>query len=517
MGSLLRSTGIIALSTFSSRILGFLRDMLMAAFFGANFATDAFFVAFRIPNFFRRLVAEGALTISFIPVYTDYLVTRGEEQALQLGQKMFTLQMGFILVLVLLGMIFSPEIVNIFAIGFTDIGTINLAIGLTRIMFPYLFFVGFVAFSMGILNPHGYFFAPAFSPVLLNIGMISGIVFFSSFFTVPIYGVTLGVLLGGLMQLVLQIPYLIKSGFKLKISFDLNDPGIRKVLALIGPAIFGMAIIQINTLVNTALASTLDSGSISYIYYSDRLTEMVLGVFIVSIGNVVLPEMSKMTALNDIDKLKNLYASAIKSALFLAIPAAVALMVAGFPFISVLFMRGKFTPDKAILTYHALLFASMGIPAVAILRITTPTFYSLKDTKTPVVTSSINLILNAILGYILMHTFLKHAGLTLSMSIAATVQTVVLVFFLHKKIKGLPWKNILPAIFKNIVASLGMAAVIFFLMGKINWLTSGLLLRILFVGLIVSIGGGVYLFISYILKVQEMTFVVQKIIGKIKK
>jgi putative peptidoglycan lipid II flippase len=511
--SLVRSTGIVAFSTLLSRILGFVRDMLTAKYFGASGSLDAFFVAFRIPNLFRRLVAEGALTVSFIPVYSDYLVNRGENEALQLAQKTLTILLVILSFLVTLGILFSPEIVRVIALGFSHPEKIEMTVALNRIMFPYLFFVSIVAFAMGVLNSHDYFFAPAFSPVLLNVGIIAGILVLSASFSEPLYGMALGVLLGGILQLLLQVPYLVRSGFKLKLSLDLRHPGIRKIFSLVVPTLFGFAIYQINILMSTLLASFLPEGSISYLYYSDRLTEMVLGIFIVSIGNVILPAMSRISASNDMESLKSLYGTSMSAALFLAIPASAALMTAGLPIVSVLFMRDQFTPLHAVMTERALFFASMGIASIALLRITTPTFYSLKDTRIPVISSFISFVLNITLGYILMHTSLRHAGLSLANTISSTVQVIFLLAFLKRKIGGMGGGELWKSTAKFITAAAVMSLVIYALSSRADWLRDGLLKRLTVLAMMVAAGGLTYFAACAALGVPELSYLARKLRG----
>jgi putative peptidoglycan lipid II flippase len=505
-GNLIKSTSIVALSTFLSRIMGFIRDMIIASYFGASGLLDGFFVAFRIPNLVRRLVAEGSLTISFIPVYTDYLVNSGKEEALKLAQKTLSILLLVLLFIIFLGEVFSPQIVGLFAYGFTEPDKIELTVALNRVMFPYLFFVGLVAFSMGILNSRGYFFAPAFSPVLLNVGFIIGAIFFSQLFREPLYGLAMGVLLGGVLQLILQIPYLLRTGFRVRVSIDFKHPGIRRIFRMIGPALFGIAVYQINILMSTILASMLPSGSISYLYYSDRLTELVLGVFIISIGNVILPEMSKMSAQDNMEKLKELYISSIRAALFLAIPASIALITVGFPIISVLFMRGEFSSYHADMTYRALFFSSLGIASLSVLRITTPTFYSLKDTKTPVICAAISFVVNIGAGFFLMQTWLKHAGLSLGNSIAVTIQIIVLLIFLRKRVGGLDLNKLIRPLVKFIVSGVLMAITIYFISGLVNWYSDTILLRIVYLSIMVVSGGFVYMLIGYLLGVEEITY-----------
>ncbi len=509
--SLIRSTGIVVLSTLFSRIMGFIRDMIVARYFGASGSLDGFFVAFRIPNLLRRLVAEGALTISFIPVYTEYLVNRGEEEALRLAQKTLSILLLVLALLVALGILFSPQIVSMFAFGFSDPLVVGLTVELNRVMFPYLFFVGLVAFAMGVLNSHGYFFTPAFSPVLLNVGFIIGAVCFRGLFKEPLHGLAWGVILGGLLQALLQVPDLVRSGFRMKISVDFNHPGIRRIFRMIAPALFGIAVYQINIFMSTVLASMLPPGSISYLYYSDRLTEMVLGVFIVSIGNVILPEMSRVTARNDGERLKRLYLLALRASLFIAIPAAAALMAAGLPVVSVLFMRGNFTAFHAEMTRRALFCSSIGIASIAALRITTPTFYSLKDTRTPVIAAVVSFVLNISVGYLLMRTALKHAGLALANSISVTVQVVLLYMWLSRRIGSIGARGLFIPILKYLFAGGVMAALVFYMSGFVDWLRDPFGRRALYLCAMVLAGGAAYFIVCALAGVEEMRHIMDRL------
>ena len=517
MNLILRSTGIVALSTLASRIMGFIRDVLLASYFGASGHTDAFFVAFKIPNLFRRFVAEGALTISFIPVYTDYLINKGSHEALKLAQKTLSILLVVLIVLLAAGEYFSPEIVKVFAIGFSDGETINLAVLLNRIMFPYLVFVSLVAFAMGVLNSHKIFFSGAFSPVFLNVGMILGILVLSNVFSVPLVGVSIGVLIGGLLQLILQIPYMVKVGFKMRVSIDLKHPGIRKIFTMLAPALFGMAVYQINSLIITVMASFLQPGSISYIYYSDRLTELVLGVFIVSIGNVILPEMSRLSANSDYAELKLMYIKSIRGALFMAIPACAALMGIGLPIISTIFMHNNFLSHDADLTYRALFCASIGIVFLAALRITTPTFYALKDTMTPVIGALLALVVNIIAGYLLMNTVLEHAGLTLALSISSAVQVIFLLFLLNKKMGGMDFLSLRLPVIKFVLASIMMLSACLLISRQLDWFAASLSKRCLVLGLIIFAGVFVYAVFCYILKVEEARYAVGLVLKKLRK
>lgn len=509
--SLVKSTGVVALSTLCSRILGLVRDVLMAAYFGAARTADVFYVAFMIPNLFRRLVAEGALTISFIPVYTETLIKEGEEEAKKLAVKTMSVQFFAIALIVAAGIIFSPYFMKIF-FGRNDTPEIfNLSVNLIRLMFPYLFFVGFVAFAMGYLNSHRIFFAPAFSPVLLNVGIITGIVGLSKLFAESIYGVAIGVLLGGLLQFLLQLPYLKKSGFKFYFSLDFKHPGIRNIFKMLTPALFGIAVYQINTLVSNFLASMISEGSVTYIYYTNRLTELVLGVFIISIGNVILPEMSRLSASADSKRFKDLFSASLSSAIFISIPAAVGLISFGVPIISVIFMHGRFTFNDCILIYSSLVTASIGIVFIAGLRITTQAFYSMKDTKTPVISATVALVLNIIFGYTLMQTSLKHAGLTLANSISAAVQMMILFLRLKQTTGGVDLKKVLFSFLKSAIAALFMGIAVYLFSMLINWQSSVFYLKLIYMTLIIISAGIIYFFLCYLLKSEEVYFILKRV------
>ncbi len=514
--SLIKSTGIVVLSTAASRVLGFARDMVIAGLFGATAYMDGFWVAFRIPNLFRRLVAEGSLTISFVPVYTEYLITESEGEALALAQKVLSILLVVLASLIFLGEIFSNEMIGLFGYGFTDVGQINLTVILHRIMFPYLFFVSMVAFAMGYLNSHKIFFAPAFSPAILNIGIICGAFFLSGLFEQPLYGLASGVILGGVLQFAFQIPYLVRSGFRLKLSLDFAHPGVRAIFRMIGPALVGIAIYQVNILTGTILASTLPAGSISYIYYSDRINEFVLGIFIISIGNVILPEMSGLSASSDFEKIGRLYSASLSGSLFFAIPAAIALMIFGLPIISVLFMRGEFSHLDAILTEKALFFASIGIISMSVVRITVPVYYSIKNTGIPATAAFFSFITNISAGFLLMRTGLKHAGLTLAVSIAATVQMIILLMFLRDRIGKFRLKEIIIPATKFFISAAVMAGALFYFKIQIDWLKADFITRLFYLFIAITVSGSLYLLSCYLLKTREVLYFKNAIISRLK-
>jgi putative peptidoglycan lipid II flippase len=279
---------------------------------------------------------------------------------------------------------------------------------------------------------------------------------------------------------------------------------------MLTPALFGIAVYQINTIISNLLATMISEGSVSYIYYTNRLTELVLGVFIVSIGNVILPEMSRLTAFDDKISFNKLFRDSVSFALFLAVPASIALIVCGIPIISVLFMHGRFTYNDVVLTYYSLAAASSGIIFVAVLRITTQAFYSMKDTKSPVISAAVSMIVNVAMGYILMQTPLKHAGLTLANTLSSIVQMAILIVLLNKRTEGVDIKKILVSMFKFIIASMVMAAVIIFIGTFADWENDPKIIRIIFLTGIVFIGIIIYFSICYILKCNEIVYVIDK-------
>jgi putative peptidoglycan lipid II flippase len=514
MKKLFRSAGIVAASTIASRTAGLARDMVMAAFFGATASADAFYAAFRIPNLVRRLSAEGVLSISFIPVYMDYLVNKNRSEAIALAQKTLTLLFIIMASLVAAGIVWAPEITRIIAAGFEDRSQVYVTAAMVRIMLPYVFVAVMLSFCMGVLNSHNYFFAPSFAPVLLNIGILSGIVFFSGFFNEPLYGVCVGVLCGGLLQILLQLPYMAKAGFRMKFAIDLRHPGVRRIFKLAVPGAFSMGIQQINILTATILGSFLAGGSISYIYFSDRIHELVLGVFAVSIGNAVMPEMSALAADRKFTRLIEVYALSVRSALFFTIPATAALMLIGFPVISVLLMRNNFTPYQADMTYRALFYASMGISCIAISRITVPLFFALQDARTPFFAALASFIINAACGYVLMQTPLAHAGLTAAVSFAATVQMLVLVLALGKRIGTIGLGKIFMVLFKYILAAGIMGLVIIFITGVIDWKTAHLSERVLCLSAAIIAGIIVYAASCYAAGVTEVRSMARRILDR---
>ncbi len=451
-----RAAGIVGLATLLSRIFGFLRDMIVAGLFGAGMATDAFFVAFRIPNLLRRLLAEGSLTVSFVPVFTDYLKNRSRTDAITLANITFTALSIVLVGVSLVGIIFSPLIVAAMAPGFIKSPVrFDMTVYLTRLMFPYIFFISLVALCMGILNSLRHFAAPALAPVLLNIAMIGAALFLRGLFQQPIVALAIGVVVGGALQLALQIPFLLRLGIPIKLDFHFRHPGLKRVASLMLPASFGAAIYQINIFVGTILASLLPAGSVSFLYYADRIVELPLGIFAIAVGTATLPSFSEQVASGQYDQLKKTLSFSLRLLLFITIPATVALIALRIPIISVLFQRGEFDLNSTIQTSRALLCYSIGLPAFSVIRIIVAVHYSLQDTKSPMNAAIVALVVNALLSLALMF-YLEHAGLALATSIASTVNVAMLWIILRIRIGNFLDTDFYRSLSKTCIASVVM-------------------------------------------------------------
>ena len=451
-----RAAGVVGVATLLSRVFGYLRDMVLASFFGAGMTADAFIAAFRIPNLLRRLFGEGSLSIAFVPVFTETLLKGGREDGLRLAVSALKLLLVVLSVVSIVGVVAAPAIIQAVAPGFSDLPEkMGLTVTLTRVMFPYVVLIGLVALCMGILNVLGHFAAPAIAPVLLNLSMI-GAVFavsrFSDSETVQVMGLAAGVILGGVLQLALQLPYLVKHGVRFWVRSGLWHPAMKKVGMLMLPTIFGAAVYQINLLVGTLLASLLPEGSVFYLYYADRLVQFPLGIFAQAAATAVLPSLSRQAANGDHAGMGDTFGHAMSLVLFITIPAMVGLIVLREPIVALLFKRGAFDAQTARLTSNALLYYALGLWAFAAVRIVVSTFYAMQDTRTPVKTATIAIAANILLGTVLMGP-MKHCGLALATSLASMVNLVLLVIVLRNKLGEIRWRLIFSSCLKTLVAS----------------------------------------------------------------
>ena len=478
-----RAAGVLGFATILSRIMGMVRDMVVSRLFGAGFATDAFFAAFQIPNMLRRFFAEGALTSAFVPTFSEWYTQKGEEEARELANVCFTLLTIVMAAITLAGIVFSPQIVSLMFPGFLKepafilpngelITKIELTTFLNRLMFPYIFFISLVALCMGILNTVRHFFTPAISTVFLNLAMIVCAFVLHSRFEVPITALAVGVLAGGLLQLLLQLPTLYRKGFPIRPSFAFSHPAVRRIGLLMGPSVFGVGVYYLNITVGNILASLLPQGSVSYLYYAQRLFEFPQGIFIVSVAQAVLPSMSRQAAAGDIGELKDTLAFGIRLTLFVTIPATAGLMICATPIFSLLFMGGAFDYVKAGRCGEALFYYAFGLSLVALVRVLVPAFYALKDTRTPVVVAFVAFVMNLLFSLILMGPLL-HGGLALASSLSALCNMALLIYLLRRKIGLFGGRAIIVAGFKSLLASLPMILLVSWAMGLTDWSLSG--------------------------------------------
>jgi putative peptidoglycan lipid II flippase len=507
-----RAATTIGLGTFSSRVLGFFRDMVIANFFGAGMAADAFFVAFRIPNLWRRLVGEGSMTISFIPVYTEYLTQRSEEESRELVHIAFAVAGVILLALTVFGMVFSSLLIRLVAPGFANTPEkFQLTVTLNRIVFPYLFFMGLFALSMGILNSKRHFFAPAFAPIFLNICMILSVFLLYHAFEKPVLSLAVGVLCGGLIQLLFQIPFLVKRGITFRFNFNFRHPAIKRIGALMIPGLIGTAVYQLNVFIDTIFASFLPSGSVSYLFFADRLMEFPLGIFAIAIGMAALPSLSKLASRGETEELKKTISFTLRLVFFISVPAMVGLIALKTPIVSLLFQRGRFDYHSTVMTAKALLFYSVGLWAIAGARTVVPAFYSLQDTWTPLKIGLICLVSNVVFISVLIGP-MKHAGLALATSLSSVLNLGLLLWKLTSKVGVIGIGKVGQSLLQTLFCSLPMGMIAYWVCSLGDWSTPGSVVEkalILLTG--IAAGLSVYLLSSYLLKNEELLFLIRMV------
>jgi len=484
-----RSAGVVGAATLLSRIAGLVRDQVMASLFGAGFATDAFNVAFRIPNLLRDLFAEGAMSSAFVPTFTEAQLNRGDEAAWALGRQVMAWLTVVLLVICLLGGIFATPLVRIFAGGFERIpGKLELTVLLTRVMLPFLPTVALAAVAMGMLNARGRFGVPALAPTLLNIGMVVGglacIPVARSIGQPAILGMAVGVLLGGALQFGCQLPALYALGFRLRPELPRRDPGVQRMASLMLPAMVGLSATQLNLTVSTIIASHLEQGSVSWLYYAFRLMQLPIGVFGVALATVSMTDLSRAAVRQDMPALKRTLSATVRLLFLLTVPAAAWLAVMAAPVISLLFEHGRFHSADTLRTAGALRMYCVGLPAFAAVGVFTRTFYALGDTRVPVQASfvavAINLALNLMFIGPLRGLGLGHLGLALATSVTSIGNLLQLAFYLRRRVGPIEGGRILGTFARVAFASLGIAALCGGLLALLGdrwhhgWLAAGL-------------------------------------------
>ncbi len=457
--SLARSAGIVSAATFVSRLLGLIREQVTAYLFGASDQVDAFKSAFRIPNLLRDMFAEGALSAGFVPIFSEKLRTGTKEDAIRFAGMVFGALTAIVSVIVLLMMVFTPEIATVLAEGFEKIpGKLDNTILMGRVMMPFLLMMALAALLMGISNSLGYFGIPALAPVMLNVGMIICSIVLSPFVHPPVLSIAVGVLVGGAGQFVMQYVALHKIGFRFRIIFDLFNPDLLRLLLLILPTAIGLAATQINVAVITRIASN-DSGAVSYLDYAFRLLHLPLGLFAIAIATVALPKLASEAAGGNHVEFNRIHSSALRLGLFLSIPAAITMILLSREVCGAVYQYGKFTSEDTIQTGRALAMYCLGLPFFTLVRITVPAFYALKDTRTPALISIFSVALNIFFCFQLRANY-GFVGLALAASLAGVANFTLLTYLLRSRIQITGMRQDLIAIGKIVIASLVAGAIV---------------------------------------------------------
>jgi putative peptidoglycan lipid II flippase len=491
--NLLKALTTVSGMTLLSRITGLVRESLQAALFGAGLQMDAFQAAFRLPNILRRMFAEGAFSQAFVPILAEYQRQRGDDATRELVGRVGALLALSLLGITALGVLAAPALVYVLASGFAQTpGKIELTTDLIRIVFPYILFVSLVSLAGGVLNVYRRFAVPAFTPVLLNLCIIGSAIFLAKYFDPPIKALAWGVFVGGVAQLAFQIAPLARIGMLPRPQLAWRDPGVRRVLLNMGPAIIGVSAAQISALINTQFASMLGDGRISWITYADRLMEFPSALLGVALGTVLLPTLAKHHSDANRDQYSSLLDWGLRLAFLLALPAAVALWLLALPLVATLYQYGKFTVNDAMQTRAALLGYSVGLLGIIVVKILAPGFYARQNLKTPVRIAFFTVFVAQTLAFILMWR-IGHAGLTLATSIGACVNATLLFWFLRKGGTYRPEPGWFLFLCKVLVALGVLSAVLYTLSGPAAaWLEAGLWQRVGRLAIIMVAGAAAY-------------------------
>ncbi|MDH4293658.1 MAG: murein biosynthesis integral membrane protein MurJ [Betaproteobacteria bacterium] len=505
--SLIKALATISSMTLLSRVLGFVRDAVIARVFGAGLMTDAFFVAFKIPNLLRRLFAEGAFSQAFVPILAEYKNRRGESAARDLVDHVSALLTIALVMVTALGVLAAPVIIAISAPGFTATPEkFALTVDLLRIVFPYILFIALTALAGGILNTWSRFAAPAFTPVLLNLSFIGFALLAAPYFDPPIKALAWAVFVGGALQLAFQLPFLSRIGMLPRFRPDFGDEGVRRVLKQMAPALFGVSVGQISLLINNIFASFLVTGSVTWLYFADRLMEFPAGMLGVALGTVLLPSLSRHHAEKSPQTYSALLDWGLRLTLLLAVPAAVALALLAVPLITTLFHYGAFTATDVINTRHATVAYSIGLVGLIAVKVLAPGFYAQQDIRTPVKIAVITLVVTQLLNLLFIWE-LRHAGLALAISLGACLNAGLLLRGLRRRAIFTPLPGWGGFVLKLALAVYVMGTVLWLLSGSTtSWLSAGALERVGRLALLVLIGGGVYFASLWILGFRVRDF-----------
>lgn len=528
-----RSAGVVGIAVMGSRILGLVREQVFATFFGAGFAMDAFIIAFRVPNLLRDLFAEGALSAAFVTTFSRTITREGERAAWRLASLVNNCLVLILTAVVLCGVLFAPQIVGVLidpAAATSDpetaARTYDLAVRMTRIMFPFLLMVSLAAVAMGILNTKDRYGVPASASTLFNVGSIVGGLF-CAWILAPGYvaavisggrldaegvagaitGMAIGTLLGGILQWLIQVPSLRSVGYRWEPILDLRDEGVREVMRLMAPAIVGAAALQINVFVNTRFASGLGEGPVSWLSYAFRLIYLPIGIFGVAISTATLPVASRAVALDNLTEFKRTIASSLRLTFLLTIPSAVGLMVLSRPIIALIFERGQFDATDTSQTAVALAYNAIGLTAYSAVRVLAPSFYALRETRIPMMASIVSIGINYLVAVLAVdYLQIGHRGLALSISVVAIVNFLLLLTFMRARLGGIEGRSLLSTLLRVIVASSIMGLVCW----QVNRLLSGWVGTDHFLGRLINVTGSiltglaVFLGAARILRLEEL-------------
>jgi putative peptidoglycan lipid II flippase len=491
--SLLKALAAVSSMTLISRILGFVRDLVIARVFGAGLATDAFFIAFKLPNLLRRLFAEGAFSQAFVPILGEYKNRRGAQETRLLVDHVSGVLALALFIVTLIGVIAAPLIIYVTAPGFVKTpGKFELTVDLLRITFPYIFFIALTAFAGGILNTFSRFLVPAITPTLLNLSFIGFALWGAPYFDPPVMALAWAVFVGGVAQLALQAPFLYRIGMLPRFKLDLKDEGVWRILKQMGPAVFGVSISQISLVINAIFASFLVTGSVSWLYYADRLMEFPIGVLGVALGTILLPSLSRYHANQSAGAYSELLDWGLRLTLLLAAPAAVALALLAIPLVTTLFHYGAFGVDDVLATRRAVLAYSVGLIGLLMVKVLAPGFYARQDIRTPVRIALVTLGLTQLMNFAFILP-LQHAGLALAIGLGACINAALLLRKLIQRDIYRPQAGWPVFLFKLVIAVYAMGVVLWTMSGTdASWLTMGAAARAGHLTWIVLLGAVTY-------------------------
>ncbi len=506
--NLLKALATVGSMTFLSRILGFVRDTLIARVFGAGVYTDAFFIAFKIPNLLRRLFAEGAFSQAFVPVLAEYKNRRGHDDTHVLVNHVATLLGLAVFGVSLIGIVAAPWVVYLSAPGFhASPDKFQLTVDLLRIIFPYILFISLVSLAGGVLNTYSKFSVPAFTPVLLNVSFIVAALGFADYFDPPVMVLAWATLAGGILQLAFQVPHLLKLGLVPRFSLNLHDEGVWRILKLMGPAVFGVSIAQLSLLINTIFASFLETGSVSWLYYADRLMEFPTGMLGVALGTILLPSLSKSYADGSEGEYSKLLDWGLRLTFLLALPSAVALGVLAVPLVATLFKYGQFNAHDLWMTREALMAYSLGLLGLILIKVLAPGFYARQNIKTPVKIAIFTLLATQMMNLMFIWQ-LKHAGLALAIGLGACLNAGLLYYHLRRDGVFQPQPGWHVFLAKLVVAVTVMAAALWLVAGSAeSWLHYHAMDKMWRLSVLVLLGVGVYFGVLWALGFRMKDFV----------